>query len=295
MKRAETILAVLVLAFTLIVSTAKGYTFGEWAIDNALPNNATLADARSTGITSVEGVTGYTSLKYLYLSYNPITELQAGDFAGLNDLLDLRLDGTEISSIETGTFSNMQKLTWLYLNDNLPITTLNLSGAQFRDLTFFTIKQLNILATVDLTNAEIGSQQTFDSLMSGGGAAFVGFRDVHHAPITEINFAGADLTAVTELDYMFLMDTLETLNLANVAWAASVINNNYVEVLDLVYALETKSLNFLTIDEDLYTARQSFFDDWDAAPYNELTVIPEPSTILFLGFAGFLLLKNSRK
>ena len=90
------------------------------------------------------------------------------------------------------------------------------------------------------------------------------------------------------------MDTLQTLNLTNSKFSNAITSANYQEIVELVNALEQQGiLSFLTIDQSLYTARQGYFDDWDAQPLNELTVVPEPATFLLFG-AGMLFLRRRK-
>ena len=64
------------------------------------------------------------------------------------------------------------------------------------------------------------------------------------------------------------------------------------EVVQLIIALESGNLSFLTIDANLYTAQQAFFDEWDAGFLNDLTVVPEPCTLLLIGIGGLVLRKR---
>jgi len=72
---------------------------------------------------------------------------------------------------------------------------LNWRGAKFRDLTFLTIKQLDI-TKVDLSFSEL-SQNAFDFMMTGGGSAFVGMAE--KGSIAEITFANANLSDISKL------------------------------------------------------------------------------------------------
>ena len=285
MKKLVMMVVVVGVMIGNVSAWAEDYSFGEWALDTGLSANATQAAAQLAGITNLDGLANYTQLQEVYLSDNPITSLEAKDFIGLSNLTDLQLSRTDISSIETGVFSGKQNLYRFYLNDQIPIQTLNFSGAQFQDLTFFNVKQVN-LNVVNLTNSEL-SQWAFNHMMDGGG--FVG---LDGAPIIEMNFSSANLSDVTEFDHMFPMDFLETLNIANVDYADVIYDNNYNEILDLINALESRSLNYLTIDSALYNIQQSYFDTWDSLPLNYLTVIPEPSTLFLIGLGGLFLRKR---
>ncbi|MHC4259281.1 MAG: leucine-rich repeat domain-containing protein, partial [Planctomycetota bacterium] len=275
MKKIMMILLVYVVLIGQVQRLIADYSFGDWATDNSLPIDATIVIAMSAGITNLEGLTSYTSLQELRLNSNQISKLEADDLVGLNDLYLLSFDLNNISSIETGTFTGMQKLIWLWLSNN-PIYTLNLSRAQFQDLTFFTIKSTAI-TTIDLSEVEL-SQEAFNFMMDGGGAAYVGIAE--KSDITEMSFTSAKLTDVTEFDRMFSMNGLEILDIVYVDFADQIMNDNYNEITDLIDALESRNLNFLTIDNTLYTARKNYFDNWDAGFVNELTIIPDPLLLM---------------
>jgi Leucine-rich repeat (LRR) protein len=294
MKNVMIILVVLAVVGNVWAGTpGVDYSFGEWAADTGLSINATHADAQTVGITNLDGLANYTDLQILYLSENPITSLEAKDFVNLNNLTDLILSKTNIINIEAGVFSGKQNLYRFYLNDNIPLEnkTLNWSQAHFRDLTFLTIKQLDI-TTVDLSYSEL-SQEAFYYMMNGGGAAFIGMAEL--GSIATMNFDGANLTDVTSFGAMYGMTNLQTLNLANISFSGDVISSNFQEVVQLVNALEQQGiLSFLTIDNALYTGRQSYFDDWDSLPLNELTIVPEPNTLTLLSI-GILAFLRKRK
>jgi len=288
------LLALVVVGVSSVWAGTPGvdYTFGEWATDTGLPLNATSATAQSVGITSLDGLTDYTNLQTIMVRYDSVSTIEADDFTGL-DIYELRLDGNIITTIETGAFANMETLHRFYFNDMLTLQNnyLNWKGAHFRDLTFLTIKQLNV-NTIDLSDSEL-SQGALDFMMDGGGSAFIGLAE--HNGISEISFENANLSAITQFNRMHAMLNLQTLNLANVSFSPDVITGNYQEVVEMVNALELQGvLGFLTIDNTTYTARQSYFDDWDTIPLNELTVVPEPASICLLSFGALSLLRKRK-
>ena len=173
------------------------------------------------------------------------------------------------------------------MDPNPLVGLLNLSGAQFRDLTFFSIRSTAV-DSVDLTNSEL-SQLAFNGIADGGGGLRKG---IASAGIIEIDFAGADLSDVEQLNYLYYAHDLQVLSLANVTFADSIVNDNYDEVVQLITSLELDTLNVLTIDLDVYNSHQSYFNDWDSVLFNELTVVPEPITLSFLAVGGLFLRKR---
>jgi len=255
------------LVLTVVGSAWAGvpgvdYSFGEWAADTGLSIDATYVAADGAGITKIE----------------------ADDLAGMDNLETLGLGGNEIISIETGAFSGKQNLYRFEMDPNPPLVVLNLSGAQFRDLTFFSIRSTAV-DTVDLTNAQL-SQLAFNGITNGGGGLR---RGIASAGIIEIDFAGANLSDVEQFNMLYPAIDLQELNLANVTFADAIVNDNYDEVVQLIVSLENNDLNFLTIDMDVYTSHQSYFNDWDSVLFNELTVVPEPCTLLLIGIGGLFL------
>ena len=282
---------VIVLGLSLWAQTASAeYSFGEWAADTGLPIDATLADADYAGITSLDGLSAYTNLDTIELSGNPLSHLTASDFVGLNALRQLMLGGNDISSIEPGTFSNRHSLFRFSLDPNPLVGLFELTGAQVRDLTFFSIRSTAV-DDVDLTNAEL-SQLAFNGIMGGGGGLN---RGLASAGIIEMNLTGADLSDVEQLNVLYNAHDLQQLNLANVTFASSIINDTYDEVVQLIVSLEADTLNFLTIDMDVYLSHQSYFDDWDSVLFNELTVVPEPITISLFVLGGLALIRKRKR
>ncbi len=66
-------------------------------------------------VTEAQVSSGVTSL---FLNDQGITALQAGDFAGLTSLTELRLYGNQLSTLPDGLFDGLSALTTLYLNGN---------------------------------------------------------------------------------------------------------------------------------------------------------------------------------
>ena len=66
-------------------------------------------------VTQAQLSSGVTSL---FLNDQGITALQAGDFAGLTSLTELRLYGNQLSTLPDGLFDGLSALTTLYLQDN---------------------------------------------------------------------------------------------------------------------------------------------------------------------------------
>ena len=260
MRNVMMVLVVVLVGNVLAGTPGVDYSFGEWAVDTGLSIDATHVNAEWAGITRIE----------------------ADDLAGMNNLVELQLSLNDISNIETGAFSERQNLTNLYISQN-PLVVLNLGSAQFRDLTFFSIRESPI-DTVDLTNAEF-SQLAFRTVMIGGGGLN---RGIASAGIIEMDFSGANLSGVEQLNDLYTAIDLQELNIANVDFADSILNDNYDEVVFMINSLESRSLNYLTIDMGLYTARQSYFDDWDSVVFNDLSVVPEPCSLAILAFGAIL-------
>jgi len=168
---------------------------------------------------------------------------------------------------------------------NNPLTQLNLSGAQLRDLEHFDIDDTGITA-VDLSDCEL-SQKAFNSLMYNSWSYYVGIAEL--AGIVGLDFSGADLSRVLDFSEMYAMADLECLNITGTIFSDDIISANYVEVLDLIDALELNNLGILTIDNILYGSQQSYFDTWDACVGNTLTIIPEPGTLFLLGLGALLI------
>ena len=108
-----------------------------------------------------------------------ITELKPGDFDGLTNLTELRLDGNELSALPDGIFDNLRELTELKLFDNqlsaLPsgvfdqltkLTELSLSNNQLSALPDGVFAQLTDLTVLTLNNNQVSALPSgvFDQL-----------------------------------------------------------------------------------------------------------------------------------
>ena len=108
-----------------------------------------------------------------------ITELKPGDFDGLTNLTELRLDGNELSSLPDGIFDNLGELTELKLFDNqlssLPsgvfdqltkLTELSLSNNQLSAFPDGVFGQLTNLTVLTLNNNQLSALPSgvFDQL-----------------------------------------------------------------------------------------------------------------------------------
>ncbi len=108
-----------------------------------------------------------------------ITELKPGDFDGLTNLTELRLDGNELSALPDGIFDNLRELTELKLFDNqlsaLPsgvfdqltkLTELSLSNNQLSALPDGVFAQLTNLTVLTLNNNQVSALPSgvFDQL-----------------------------------------------------------------------------------------------------------------------------------
>ena len=263
------VLSLVLMSLSGWAQTASAqYSLGDWIADMGVPIDATDIGPGAAGITVI----------------------RTNDLAGMDNLHTLELGGNQITTIEPGAFSGKQSIFRFEMDPNPLTGLLNLSGAQFRDLTFFSIRSTAVDA-VDLTNAEL-SQVAFNGISGGGGGLRKG---IASAGIIEIDFAGANLSDVEQLNGLYSAVDLQQLNLANVTFADAIVNDNYDEVVQLIVALERETLNFLTIDMDVYASHESYFNDWDSVLFNELTVVPEPTTMFLITAGGLTLLRRKRR
>jgi len=174
------------------------------------------------------------------------------------------------------------------------ISSFDLTGFEATALTMFAMND-NSTTEVILADA-ILSQVTFDTLMIGSRdypSFYPGMAEVPN--IARVDFTGADMSGVDQLDEMFAMEDLETLILTDVVFSDAIVAGSHAETWDLICALEAQKLDALTVNQQLYAAMQTNLDTWDAGPNNVLTVIPEPCTLVLLALGGCaLLLRRGR-
>ena len=92
------------------------------------------------------------------------------------------------------------------------------------------------------------------------------------------DFSGANMSAVAQLDTMFGMDDLVTLDIPYVSF------NALADVEGLI--AELVALDFLTVDDVFYGDNQGWLDTWNADPANTLTVLPLPGDANHDGWVG---------
>ncbi len=108
-------------------ASGQEYTFGQWASDTGLSPEATSVNASSQGITSLEGLSDFSSLTSVELSDNDISSIESGDFVGMAELTYLGLSLNQITSVGPSYWSDLGNLTELHLAE-CPIATLPENG-----------------------------------------------------------------------------------------------------------------------------------------------------------------------
>ncbi|MEE8451961.1 MAG: PEP-CTERM sorting domain-containing protein [Thermoguttaceae bacterium] len=309
-----------ILTVSLPSEAGAELTFGEWATAEGVTppglGASWMCDATNEGITSLDGINGYTNLIELWLGGNQISSLAANQFQGLSRLGHLELNNNQISSLaanqfqgltnlsilhlfdnqisslNTNPFQGLANLEYLWLNDN-QISSLDLTGLEATRLSGFYIAG-NPITEVILADTTL-SQTTFDALMIADRTftARIGIAEL--AGIASADFTAADMVGVDQFDEMFGMADLQTLILTDALFSEAIVADGYAEVWDLITALDANRLDALTVNRQLYTAMQTNLDTWDAGPGNVLTVVPEPSTLALLAIASLALLLWRRR
>ena len=140
-----------------------------------------VSEADLAAITSLNASSGFDlSLGGNWFSlHGKATELKPGDFDGMTNLTELRLDGNDLSSFPDNIFDNLTNLTALNLADNdlssfpdnifdnlTDLTTLSLGGNQLSSLPAGIFDQLTNLTTLTLYSNQLSSLPAglFDNL-----------------------------------------------------------------------------------------------------------------------------------
>ncbi|KKK88892.1 hypothetical protein LCGC14_2738590, partial [marine sediment metagenome] len=190
MKSRLTTLTILVAGMLTVSPPNAAFaelTFGQWAEDKGYtppgPENW-MCSAHHKGITNLDGISGYTNLRGLFLfhnsisspnasqfqglpnlqilslSHNQISSLDADQFQGLTNLQELYLNNNRISSLDANLFQGLTNLKRLYLDDN-QISSFNANS--LRDLTDLQLLGLssNKMSSLDLTGFEATALTSF--------------------------------------------------------------------------------------------------------------------------------------
>ena len=222
-------------------------------------------------ISDISALSSLTSLYRLDLYDNQISDISA--VSGLTTLNELSLNNNQIGDISA--VSSLTNLSCLDLNNN-QISLLDLTGLEAPNLTYFGIAG-NPITEVILEDAML-SQTTFATL----GGSFAGLGGIATADLS-----AADMLAVEQLDAMFGMDDLVTLDIPYVTF------NALADAEGLI--AELTALDFLTVDNVFYADNQGWLDTWDADAANTLIVIPEPATLGLMVIGGLVVLFRKRR
>ena len=124
MKSRLTTLTILVAGMLTVSPPNAAFaelTFGQWAEDKGYtppgPENW-MCSAHHKGITNLDGISGYTNLRGLFLFHNQISSLDANQFQGLPNLQSLVLAYNQISSLKANQFQGLTNLRQLHLDGN---------------------------------------------------------------------------------------------------------------------------------------------------------------------------------
>ena len=151
------------------------------AIVAVVPGVSTCGEVTKAHLTS--------DITSLFLKGQSITNLQAGDFDGLNALRVLNLQDNQLSSLPEGIFDNLSALTWLGLENNqltkLPegifdglnsLTTLGLALNRLTTLPEGIFDNLSALTWLGLASNRLTTlpEGIFDNLNALGGLHLAG-------------------------------------------------------------------------------------------------------------------------
>jgi hypothetical protein len=151
------------------------------------------------------------------------------------------------------------------------------------------------ITRVSLNSAQL-NQDSFETLMNGGGSSYVyGIGEVDG--IIELDLSGIDFVDITDLAPLYTMDDLTDL------WLVGTRNLDAFQLDALLNELETIEgtdvegiLHMTQADFNAFnTAGGGLLAAWHAEPGHHVAfVIPEPATLLLVAVASFFVLARKR-
>jgi hypothetical protein len=252
MRRLAT-LAVVVALISPTVAAGQDYTFGDWARDQGYSPGDVMPQALlawSEGIDSLDGIGEFD------WTTTPTT--------------DLDLHGNRLSSIESGDFSGLTKLEWLWLGGNSSLTELNLDKTEFSSLVSFDVKNDTNISRVSLRNTVL-NQRALATLLDGGepfSPQVTGIGNLVGIGITTLDLSGVDFANITSLLPLWEMDDLTDL------WLVDTVNLDATDLDDLLIYLAAIAradvegiLHMTQADFDAFNAAGGgLLAAWDAEP-----------------------------
>jgi Leucine-rich repeat (LRR) protein len=291
MRRLAT-LAVVVALISPTVAAGQDYTFGDWARDqgyspgDAMPHVVGAAEA---GIDSLDGIGEFdwttTPTTDLDLHGNQLSSIESGDFSGLTNLTWLWLCDNKLTSIASGDFSGLTILEQLDLSKNRvesvesdafsglsKLTGLDLAEADLSNVTAFSLKGCESIRRVSLRNAVL-NQGVLASLLDGGKEDLVGIGEL--SGITSVDLSGIDFANITDLKPLYAMDDLTSIRLVN---AKNLDASAFDVLLDNLATIEgtgKEGVLYMTqADFDaLNEAGNGLLAVWDAEPGHHVEVV----------------------
>jgi hypothetical protein len=275
MRRLAT-LAVVAALISPTAASGQDYSFGDWARDQGYsPGDVMPASVRAFNgpIDSLDGIGEFD------WTTTPTVELDLHD--------------NQLSSIESGTFSELPYLEYLDLRDNPSLTELNLAEADFSSLRHFDVENDTNISSVSLRNTVL-NQRALAALLDGGEPfpPLIGIGYIGGVGITELDLSGVDFANITSLLPLWAMNDLTDFWLVNAQNLDATDLDVLLDNLETIESPDTEGILYMTeADYDAFNADGGgLLSIWNDEQGHHVEFVPEPSTILLcviaLGMVG---------
>ena len=188
------------------------FTYQDSSVENQVylsgfePLNVTQIDFRQDGLQSISDLSGLTSLTYLQLYLNQLTDV--GNLSGLTSLTYLHLGDNQFTDV--GDLSGLTLLTQLYLFDNQLTDVGNLSGLTSLSIMYLHNNQLadvgDLSGLTSLTQLRLESNQLTNVGDLSGLTLLTNLR-LFSNQLTDIGGIGSSSLTIIRLENNALIQT----------------------------------------------------------------------------------------
>jgi hypothetical protein len=243
------------------------------------------AAAQVPQIDSLDGIGDFdwttTPTETLRLDGNQLSSIESGDFSGLTNLTTLTLGGNQLSSIEPGDFSGLTNLEYLGLNENQLSSIESGAFSGLKNLTTLGLAHNITLTELNLEAADFSSLRSLH-VARNANVTSVSLKNtvLNHTALVALMdgwFVGiGELAGITEMDLSGIdfgnITDLEPLYVMDDLTDLWLVNTQNVDATQLDVLLDNLATIEETDVEGILYMTQADYDSFNAAGRDRLAI-----------------------